>query len=278
MASKSDNAVGLRLAEAYKHAVVPRQDDPTGAVALDVVLLDQQGSVAQRVSRKLISQGNLAVQFPPVMLRLKLDNELASRWEDGHVSVSQLWEDFAKYLYLPRLRDQEVLLSTIEAGPSSTVWQSEGFAVAVGVDEGAGRYLGLTAGFHPFPLTPTALLVKPEFATSQMENEAETPGEPPGPGGGEPGAEDDEDTPELPPAVRVFRGSISLDDARPVRHFGDISKEILDHFASQVGIDLDVQIIITAENQDGFTDHIIRTITENARTLKFDDGAGFSEE
>ena len=275
---QSDNAVGLRLAEAYKHAVVPRQDDPTGAVALDVVLLDQQGSVAQRVSRKLISQGNLAVQFPPVMLRLKLDNELASRWEDGHVSVSQLWEDFAKYLYLPRLRDQEVLLSTIEAGPSSTVWQSEGFAVAVGVDEGAGRYLGLTAGFHPFPLTPTALLVKPEFATSQMENEAETPGEPPGPGGGEPGAEDDEDTPELPPAVRVFRGSISLDDARPVRHFGDISKEILDHFASQVGIDLDVQIIITAENQDGFTDHIIRTITENARTLKFDDGAGFSEE
>ena len=89
------------LAEAYKYAVVPRQDEPTGPVTFDVVALDQQGSVAQRASRKLISQGNLAIQFPPVMLRLKLDNELSSRWEDGHVAASQLWEDFAKYLYLP---------------------------------------------------------------------------------------------------------------------------------------------------------------------------------
>ncbi len=276
---QSDDAVGLRLAEAYKYAVVPRQDDPTGPVTLDVVSLDQQGSVAQRASRKLVSQGNLATQFPPVMLRLKLDNELASRWEEGHVAASQLWEDFAKYLYLPRLRDQEVLLSTIEAGPSSTVWQSEGFAVAVGLDGATGRYLGLTAGSHPDPITPTAVLVKPEFAIGQIESEADSSEETPD-SSGEEGKRGDreEETSEQPADVRVFRGSVSLDDARPVKHFGDISKEILDHFASQVGVDLDVQLIVTAKKPEGFTDHIVRTITENARTLKFDDGAGFSED
>ena len=276
---QSDDAVGLRLAEAYKYALVPRQDDPTGPVTFDVVTLDQQGSVAQRVSRKLVSQGNLAVQFPAVMLRLKLDNELSSRWEQGHVSVAQLWEDFAKYIYLPRLRDQDVLMTTIESGPSSTVWQSEGFAIAAGLDEKSDRYLGLTAGSRPDSISPTAVLVKPEFAIGQMETDAERDDSRgiAQPGAGE-GAGDDDGGEDKPPSVRVFRGVVTLDGTRPVKHFGDINKEILDHFASKVGVDLEVQLTVTAKKPDGFTDHIVRTVTENARTLKFDDGAGFSEE
>ena len=213
------------------------------------------------------------------MLRLKLDNELSSRWEDGHVTASQLWDDFAKYVYLPRLRDQDVLLTTIESGPSSTVWQSEGFAVAAGIDEASGRYLGLTAGSHPGIVTPTAVLVKPEFAIGQIETEADAvDDEPSGDGGVDVTTGGATPVDERPAPVRVFRGSVELDHDRPVKHFGDISKEILDHFASQVGVDLEVQIVISAKKPDGFSDHIVRTVTENARTLKFDDGAGFSEE
>ena len=135
--SQSDDAVGLRLVETYKYALVPRQDDPVGEVTFDVANLDQQGTVAQRASRRLVSDGTLATQFPPVMLRLKLDDEkaLASRWADGHVAATTLWEDFAKYVYLPRLRDQDVLMATIAAGPASMTWQAEGFAVAAGYDE-----------------------------------------------------------------------------------------------------------------------------------------------
>ena len=44
--SQSDDAVGLRLAEAYKYALVPRQDDPVGEVAFDVASLDQQDALA----------------------------------------------------------------------------------------------------------------------------------------------------------------------------------------------------------------------------------------
>jgi predicted AAA+ superfamily ATPase len=276
---QTDDAVGLRLAESYKYAIVPRQDDPTGPVTFDVVTLDQQGSVAQRASRKLVSQGNLAVQFPAVMLRLKLDNELKSRWdEEGHVSANQIWEDFAKYVYLPRLRDQDVLMKTIEGGPSSMVWQSEGFAIAAGVDAGSGRYLGLTAGSHADSITPQSLLVKPEFAIGQIEAEEDERGS--NDSGDDDAAAGATDVTEQvrPPSVRVFRGAVTLDGDRPVKHFGDISKEILDHFASQIGVDLEVQLVIKAEKPDGFTDQIVRTVTENARTLKFDDGAGFSEE
>lgn len=284
MARRANEAIELRIAETYQWVLVPRQPDPVGEVEIDEVHLDAQGSVAQRTSRKLASEGNLATQFPPVMLRLKLDNELASRWADGHVMASTLWDDFAKYVYLPRLRDQDVLMATIEGGSASTTWQADGFAVAVGVDAATGRYLGLVAGSYPKSLTPTALLVRPEFAIGQQEAEEEERGrdgdsrdvdgpskpDPDDNGGGT-------DTTERKPPV-VFRGSVRLDTDRPVKAFGDISKEVLDHLASQVGVDLDVRIEVVAKKPDGFPDNTVRTVTENARTLKFDDASGFSEE
>lgn len=278
---QSDDAVGLRLAEAYKYALIPRQDDPGGGVTFDVSNLDQQGSVAQRTSRKLVSEGTLATQFPPVMLRIKLDNELASRWADGHVIASVLWDDFAKYVYLPRLRDQEVLMSTIESGSATTTWQSEGFAVAVGVDAATGRYLGLAAGSYPGPLSPTALVVRPEFAIGQQEAEEDD-----AVGGGTRNGEDSSPGGDATPSpvggsragAAVFRGGVTLDTTRPVKHFGDISKEILDNLASQVGVDLEVRLEVVAKKPGGFPDHAVRTVTENARTLKFDESAGFSED
>ena len=36
-----------------------------------------------------------------------------------------------------------------------------------------------------------------------------------------------------------------------------------------------VTLDIDAELPDGVTEEVLRTITENARTLKFDDGSGF---
>jgi hypothetical protein len=66
--------------------------------------------------------------------------------------------------------------------------------------------------------------------------------------------------------------------AGQVKHFGDISKEVLDHFASQVGTEVEVTIEVVARKPDGFADNVIRTVTENARTLKFDEVAGFAED
>lgn len=282
---QSDDAVGLRLAEAYRYVLVPRQDDPVGSVIFDVSTLDQQGSVAQRASRRLISEGALATQFPPVMLRLKLDGELSSRWADGHVSAAQLWEDFARYVYLPRLRDQEVLLATIEKGVSFFTWQVEGFALAAGVDEVTGRFLGLEMGSHPGPVSPTSLVVRPDFAIGQREAEDEDeepkpPIPPPGEGeGGGGGFGETKPPPDQPVKTTVFRGTVRLDGARPVKHFGDISKEVLDHFLTQVGVEVEVRVEVVARKADGFNDRVIRTVTENSRTLRFDgDATGFTED
>ena len=45
------------------------------------------------------------------LLRMELDR--VPLWRGNHVAVKQLADDFARYLYLPRLRDNSVLAEAI---------------------------------------------------------------------------------------------------------------------------------------------------------------------
>ena len=56
------------------------------------------------------------------------------------------------------------------------------------------------------------------------------------------------------------------------------SNEVLLHLVAFTGADVEVTLHIRATKPDGFDDGVIRTVTENARTLKFEPGSGFSEE
>ncbi|HMQ26440.1 MAG TPA: hypothetical protein PKA98_10670, partial [Acidimicrobiales bacterium] len=274
MMRRSNEAIDLRLAETYQWVLVPRQPDPVGGIELEEVHLDAQGTVAQRASRKLISEGALAVQFPAQVLRSKLDRELAPLWENGHVALRDLWQAFAKYVYLPRLRDVEVLVAAAEAGPALLTWQTDGFATAVAVGDGA-RYLGLATSSHPGKLDPTALLVNPAFALGQIEQEAsdqpdrkredESGGDdhPAGDGGN-----GDDSVPRRPPTR--FTGVVQLDPSRPSRDFGRVAQEVIEHLTALVGADVDITVEVRAKRDDGLPDEVVRTVMENARTLKFD--------
>ena len=272
----SDETVSLRLAEAYKYAIEPVQPDASNStIEFDVTTLDSTGSVAERVSRRYLTDGTLQTQFPSIILRSKLDGELARRWEDGHASAAALWDDFAKYVYLPRLKDQNVLVAAVEKGPNSITWLSDGFATAVGVDDN-GAYMGLVGGADPGPLSPTALLVHPDIAQPMIDAKESSQG---GDGGDDVGGSGGGEDPEsIPSALTTgFHGTVSLDSARSVRDFGQVSEEILTHLVSQVDTEVEVTVTIRAKKSDGFDDKTIRDVTENARTLKFDDGSGFTE-
>ena len=279
--SRAAQAADLRMVEAYKYALVPRQDDPHGSIEFDVVGLDSEGSVAERVSIKLINDGALATQFPAVLLRQRLNNELKSRWADGHVSVSTLWEDFARYLYLPRLRDQPVMMGAVAAGPVGFAWTSDGFGVAAGVDESTGRYLGLAAeGVPPDAVTPTSLVVHPDRALLQLraEQHEDLDTEPEDRDEEEPPTHDGDDTRESTSStITAFRGSVRLDSARPTKAFTKISEEVLTHLLSQPDVDAEVRLEVEVRKAEGFSEHTIRTVTENTRTLQFEEGSGFSE-
>ena len=107
-----------------------------------------------------------------------MDLDKVPLWRGDHVAIRQLVEDFGRYLYLPRVRDPEVLLGAIRGGFSLLTWEKDSFAYAESYDEGAGRYRGLRGGQQVLVVDADApgLLVKSEIARKQLD--AETKPEP----------------------------------------------------------------------------------------------------
>jgi hypothetical protein len=260
--------VGLRLAEAYQWLLVPRQPVPTGPIEWDALKADGEGSLAERAGRKLVNGGGLYTTYPPVLLRLQLDGPLGPLWEGGHTTVNEVWEAYAKYVYLHRLRSIDVLCDCVASGPNSTTWETEGVAVAEGMDEKAGRYLGLvTAGAAP-SCRGTTMLVRPDLAAAQAEAERRAVE---APGGREAPAEAGPVTPSAaqPPQLRRFYGVAAVDPERLGRDAGRIALEVVAHLSGLMGSEVEVTIEVRATNPDGFPDEVVRIVNENAASLRF---------
>ena len=71
------------------------------------------------------------------------------------------------------------------------------------------------------------------------------------------------------PIARRFYGSVVLDSTRVGRDAGRIAEEVIAHLASLPGAEVRVTLEIDASIPDGASENVVRTVTENARTLKF---------
>ena len=78
--------------------------------------------------------------------------------------------------------------------------------------------------------------------------------------------------PAAPPAPRNTRffGTVRLDPERYGRDINRLYQEVIQHLAAPDGVDLEITVEITASKKDGFPDDKTRIVSENARTLKFD--------
>ncbi|MGH9890830.1 MAG: AAA+ family ATPase, partial [bacterium] len=194
-------------------------------------------------------------------------------WPDNHVGVKQLWEQFAQYVYLPRLRNVDVLLAAIADGPAQTTWVADGFAYAAAWDEESGRYRSLAAGHSVnVVLDDLAVVVKPEAAQRQLDAERaeKTPeGEEPAPPRG--GERPDDGRPEPEPTKPTrFYGRVPLDPLRVSSQAAEIAEAIVQHLAGLMGANVKVTLEVEADVPEGAPDAVVRTVTENARTLKFE--------
>ncbi len=174
--------------------------------------------------------------------------------------MKQLAEDFARYLYLPRVAGPEVLVQAIRDGVALLTWQSETFAYAEGHDEAAGRYRGLRAGqVVCLSAEGAGLIVKPDIARSQQDAEIQvtTGGAAGTPGTGkEPAARETDggttmpDTTgpsKTPSSPKRYHGSVALDATRVGRDAGRIADEVISHLAGLVGSKVKVTLEIEAE-------------------------------
>jgi hypothetical protein len=267
----ADGSVTARLADAYQALLVPRLVAPTDPLSWEEVKVDGQGNLVERAGRKLVEVGGLYVTYPPVLLRLHLDDELASLWEVGSVTVGQVWQAYTRYLYLHRLRDVEVLFRCVEAGPSSTVWADEGFAVAETADPRlAGRYAGLVAGAMASGVRETTLIVNPEAANAQMAAEIAVLDSPDVDEVDSDGAGTEGTSTRRPRALvlRRFYGVASADPGRLARDAGRLAEEVVAHLNAVDGTEIEITIEVTATNPAGFGEPLRKLVSENADALR----------
>ncbi|MEI6414795.1 MAG: DUF499 domain-containing protein, partial [Pseudomonadota bacterium] len=270
----AEGAVVARLPETYHWLLVPEQTKPDSPITWQTTRLSGNDALAVRAGKKLRSDESLVNSLGSTILRQYLDK--IPLWRGDHVPVKQLVEDFAKYLYLPRLASPDVLIQAISVGVGLLTWRSDTFAYAESYDEGASRYRGLRAGQN-VSLSPdsSGVLVKPNVAQRQMDADAPPLSDPPrqdpkpGTGTGR--------TPHPPPPppplperkLRRFHATVNLDPARVGRDASRIAEEVIAHLAGQVGAEVTVTLEVEAVLPGGVSDQIIRTVTENSRTLKF---------
>jgi predicted AAA+ superfamily ATPase len=281
------SAVAARLPETYQWLIVPVQTNPQASVEWQAFRLTGQDALALRASKKLRNDELLISGLAASRLRLELDQ--VPLWRGDHVPIQQLTEDFARYLYLPRLRDTGVLVEAVRGGLGLLTWSQDSFAYAESFDETAGRYRGLQTGRQVWvdSDSPIGLLVKPEAAQKQLAAEAPTTtggGTTPAGGGtagttGTTGGTGGGTHPTLPVATapKRFHGTATLDSKRVGRDAGRIADEVVAHLAGIVGSNVKVTLEIEAEIPSGAPDQVVRTVTENCRTLKFD-SQGFEKE
>ncbi|HOV88284.1 MAG TPA: DUF499 domain-containing protein [Syntrophobacteraceae bacterium] len=289
---QATKTVDSRILETYFWLLYPGQPDPQGPVEWQESRLQGLEPLAVRASRKLVNDGNLMNQFSAINLRLELDR--CNLWKDvDHLSVKKLWEYFASYIYLPRLTGSGVLTKAIQEGVALVTW-SEAFVYAERWDESACRYLGLKIGQHTSViLDGQSVIVKPSAAKAQLEAEKKPSVQPPGTaqpggtGGTQPGPSPIpipggggvtitiEPTKSIAP--RRFYASVKLDPMRISGNAGKIAEEVVQHLSSLLGANVDVTLEIQVKVPEGVPENIVRTVTENCRTLKFSQ-YGFEEE
>ena len=279
-------AVTARVPETYQWLLVPGQSRPDSSIEWSPIRLTGQDSLAGRASKRLKNDELLVTGYAASLLRMEMDR--VPLWRGDHVSVRQLVEDFARYLYLPRVSDPTVLLNAVGEGVALLTWESEAFAFADSFDEEAERYRGLRTGQLVSLSDAAGLLVRPEVARRQMNAESSTPisgGEhvDPGTNGGEPapseGEEPGADPPEPPTARQPtrFHGAVDLDSTRVGRDASQIADEVISHLCGLMGSEVTVTLEIEAKMPSGTPENVVRAVTENARTLKFK-SQGFERE
>lgn len=280
----ADQTVQSRIQETYQVLLVPGQSGPQSPATWTNSRATGTDALAIRAWKKLKTDEQVVPQMGAIILRKHLDD--VPLWRGDHVSIKQVAEDFARYLYLPRLTDTPVLIQAIRDGLTFTTWEKETFAFAESYDEKTKRFAGLKGGQHVNVPEDGLLgiLVKPDVAQAQIS--ADTKSSVVSPGTPQPANTSGQVSPVggtnktaavspttsgtvQPAAPKHFYGTVKIDASRMNRDVGQISQEVVQHLVAILMANVDITIEIQATAPDGFQPNVVRTIGENCRTLKF---------
>lgn len=283
----ADRTVQARLPETFQWLLVPVQPTPRDQVQWQDIRLQGGDDLAVRASTKLMRDELLLTRLAGTRLRMEMDK--IPLWRGDHVSICHLIEDFARYIYLPRLKSPEILIEAVRDGLGLLTWEQDSFAYADSIEEATGRYRGLRGGERvSLPdSNPPGLLVKPEVARRQLDAEGIKAGQERDGGvrkravsEGEKGSSQpsgDASPIPTPECFHRFHGTVKLDPVRAGADAGRVAQEVIVHLANLKGAEIEVTLEIHATIREGVPQQTAQVVNENCRVLKFDT-YGFEKE
>jgi predicted AAA+ superfamily ATPase len=291
-------AIAARIPETWSHLLVPYQSEPGphGPSWDERRLSGGKGSLAERAGEKCSQEDLLAEQLGARTIRDKLN---AFLWrERPHVEVRELVDWCRKYLYLPRITSDQVILNALvnpqaSLSGESTFHLADGFTPASS-DGSAGRYTGLRhqASSSTQPASLNTLIVKDEVALAQIEADRVKPIDPPPvkPGGGDeegtrkpfsnegtgssrPGgvAPPPPPPPIAPPKPQLptrYVASVKLDPTRASLQMSAFMEEVMSHLQALPGAQIEMTLEVQVNAAGGIDEQTARIVLENSAQLK----------
>lgn len=276
---QAQEALKRMIKEAYKWILTPMQEARNGHVTPEIQWENFQlnasaSSISQEIERVLKENELLISEWAPIHLSNLLKSWF---WKDDvkEISALEVWQKTCCYLYLPRLKDEQVIRNSIAVGTGS----QDFFGVAY-AKEGE-SYVGFSFGVSTTPiLDASLLLIDPVKSASyaQTQNaqakhvqsvpqaQAFTGKESKG-GVGE--ATGGDGAPEKQkPKKHSYYGIAELDPVVAKKQFADIVDEILLQFTQKQGVNVEITVEIRANSPVGFDDSLQRVVKENGNALR----------
>jgi uncharacterized protein len=277
--SRDGAAKAVRLA--WSHILFPIKTDATAAGSafdLDHLSLSakDRAAIPQAVYEKAEADGIAKRKLGPDALWL----HLKPLWPNDkpHLSIGEITEWFAAYVYLPKLRDGVVLQGAIREAVAKL---DPAFGYADSFDESSSEYRGLVwAKAAPEFMPPTGVLVRQQVALDQLGRTAPppSPGQSPGGPGNGPGAPGVTTPAYGLSAPKRFWGSVEIDTVRPVKSFDAILNAVVMELQRTPGAKVKLTLEVEVEAAGGFAQNDIGVVRDNARQLKFKpESTGFGD-
>jgi predicted AAA+ superfamily ATPase len=298
--AEATQAVASRIPETWCHLLIPYQSQPGpgGALWDEKKLTSGKGSLAERASERCVQEDLLFQQLGARRLRDDLNRFL---WTDKpHIAVRDLVDWCRKYLYLPRVASDQVILDAL-VNPQAALTGEATFHLADDFDGETKRYGGLraqqTSGTSPATLK--SLVVKDEVAAVQIEadrlaeeerkRQASKP-EDVGGGGTGPGIVKPDvphgrghvphgPWPIAPPATpqrgpvaaklpTTYTASVKLDSITAGPQVGKFLDEVMSHLQALPGVNIAMTLEVQVRAPGGIDEATARIVLENSAALK----------
>jgi predicted AAA+ superfamily ATPase len=277
---ESKETMRTRLQECWCYLLYPHQESAQDEIEWSSGKVPAQDGLLSRASRKLVSDEALLPELGPT----RLDRDLQKYIWNGkpHLRLKDMWEYLNRYLYLPRIKNQQVLVKAVQTAVSGTV--AGPFAYAESWDEASDAYAGLlieAAQHSQIIIDSESLLVKPVVAEAhrpapqvdQVATDENATGSPATKGAdvkaGSTTSSEGDDTSSAEQLPTRFMGTVMISADRPAKEIHQIVEAIVEQLTTIPGSDVALKLEIDAEVPDGLDRSKVRTLLENATTLGF---------